>query len=330
MASVTLSQSAPFLKNHEERQHAPTVCAGGDFFRRCPWPDFLSIGFRARGKKKRGAFAPRSAMSEVQVSVVPASAATMKPSTTVKPSTAMEASATIVPAAGVAHGAVRAAITTMIEAAVSMIASRATIGTVIVVSKVMLTAAPAMPVGTEVMVVAAIVANRSPTNEEGRIETPAERAVEDSVSRSEGVAAEIRIPIPTGGVPASHRIGLRAIDVGFRSIRGPQAAPAVEIVLALFFVEFFGFRCPLISERELMPALDFDIPVQVPNDGLALVNAEEVAIGVEIVQAGLEKTLSVAVFHDDQIILFMKLRNFDAGAALVQPKFRVGQAGRNH
>jgi hypothetical protein len=99
-------------------------------------------------------------MSEVQVSVVPASA-------TMKPSTAMEASATIVPAAGVAHGAVRAAITTMIEAAVSMIASRATIGTVIVVSKVMVTAAPAMPVGTEVMVVAAIVANRSPTNEEG-------------------------------------------------------------------------------------------------------------------------------------------------------------------
>jgi hypothetical protein len=79
-----------------------------------------------------------------------------------------------------------------------------------------------------------------------------------------------------------------------------------------------------------MPVFDFDIPFQVPNDGLALVNAEEVAIGVEIVQAGLEKTLSVAVFHDDQIILLMKLRNFDAGAALVQPKFRVGQAGRNH
>src|SRR5713101_322501 len=80
----------------------------------------------------------------------------------------------------------------------------------------------------------------------------------------------------------------------------------------------------------LMPALDFEIAVQVPNDGLALVNAEEVAIGVEIVHACLEKTVSVAVFHDDQIILLMKLRNFDAGAALVQPKFRVGQAGRNH
>ncbi len=173
--------------------------------------------------------------------------------TTMKPPATMKSSATVVLATAVAHVAVRAAMCSMEEAAVSVIATRAAIGAMIVVSNIMVTAAPAMPVGTETMVVAATVANRSPTNEEGRIETPAERAVEDSVSRNEGVTAEIRIPIPTGGVPASHRIGLRAIDVGFRSIRGPQAAPAVEIVLGLFFVEFFGFRCPLISERELMP-----------------------------------------------------------------------------
>ena len=100
-----------------------------------------------------------------------------------------------------------------------VIATRAVIEAVIAVSKVMVTTAPAMPVGTEMMVVATVVANRSPTDEEGRVEPPAEWAVEDSVSRKEGVTAEIRIPIPTGGVPASHRVGLRAIDVGFRSIR---------------------------------------------------------------------------------------------------------------
>ena len=66
-----------------------------------------------------------------------------------------------------------------------------------------------------------------------------------------------------------------------------------------------------------MPALDFDIPVPLPNDGLPLVNAEEVAIGVKIVQAGLEKTLRVAVLHDDEIILRVKLRDFNGGAALV-------------
>src|SRR6267378_5115571 len=268
--------------------------------------------------KKSGTIS-RPALPCRRVHVLMATASAMKPSTTMRPSTAMKPPATIVLATAVAYAPVRAAICSMIDAA-------------IVVSKVMITvtSAPAMPVGIEMMVEMAIVAKWSLTNEKGRIETPAERAVEDSVSRNVGVTAEIRIPIPTRSVPAAHRISLSPINVGFRGIRGPQAAPAVEIVLSLFFVEFLGFRRSAGAEYELMLALDRDIPVSLPNDRLALVNAEKVAIGVEIVQAGLEKTLSVAMLHDDEIVLWVKLRNFDGGATFVQPNFRVGQAGRNH
>src|SRR5260370_8232032 len=79
-----------------------------------------------------------------------------------------------------------------------------------------------------------------------------------------------------------------------------------------------------------MIALDLDIAVSLPNDRLALVHPDDIAICVKIVQAGLEQTHSVAVYHDDQIILPMKLGDFDGGTALVQAHFRVRQAGRNH
>ena len=147
----------------------------------------------------------------------------------------------------------------------------------------------------KIMVEVAKEAKGSKANEERRIETPAERAVEDSVSRNVSVTAVIRIPIPTGAVPATHRIVLSPINVSFRGIRRPQAAPAVQIVLGLFLVEFLGFRRSAVSERDLTVALDLDIPVHLPNDGLSLIHAEEVVICVKVVQTGLEQTHSVAV-----------------------------------
>jgi hypothetical protein len=219
-APVTLSLSAGFLRDHEERQHAPTACTGGDFFRRMLLALTLcGLDSLRTAQKKRGAFASRCTMPKVQVLVMAATAATVKTSTAMEAFAAMKPSATRVLATAVAHGAARAPRCSMIEAAVSIIATRTTIGAMIVVRNVMVTAAPAMPVGTEMMVVAAIVANRSPTNEERRIETPAERAVEDSVSRNERVTAEVRIPIPTRAIPATHGVGLCSIDIGLRSIR---------------------------------------------------------------------------------------------------------------
>src|SRR5713101_3056925 len=185
----------------------------------------------ASAKKKRDAFASRFALPEVQVLAMAATAATVRASTTVKASAfvkptaivkasfTMEPSITIVLATFVAHVPVRPAVVSTIEAAVSVIATRAPIGALVVVSIVVFTAAPAMPVGTEMMVVVAVKAKRSVVHAEGRIEAPAERAVEDSVSRNEGISGEIRIPIPTGAVPAAHCIVLSPINVGFRGVR---------------------------------------------------------------------------------------------------------------
>src|ERR1700686_4133792 len=237
---------------------------------RDPAPGFFRMDL-ARVTKKSGALSRPTlfALPKNQVLAVAAPAPTVAASTTIVVST--------------------------IKATMSVVATRAMIETVIVVSKVMVTATPAMPVGTEMMVVMAVKAKRRIVHAEGRIETPAERAVEDSISRNVGVTAVIRIPIPTGAVPAAHRIGLSPIDVSFRGIRRPQAAPAIEIVLGLFFVEFLGFRRTAVSERDLMIALDLDIPVHLPNGRLALVHADEVVICVKVVKAGLEQTHSVAV-----------------------------------
>ena len=239
-----------------------------------------------------------------------APAPTVTASTTVKPSTTtvkafatMKASATMGAfATAVAHAAVAGMVRPVVGAVIEV---------VVVVSLMTLPATKVSPIAKvtpvtalstfkvtkviKIMVEVAKEAKRSKANEEGRIETPAERAVEDSISRNVGVTAVIRIPIPTGAVPAAHRIVLSPIDVSFRGIRRPQAAPAVEIVLSLFFVEFLGLRRTAVSERDLTIALELDIPFHFPNDRLALEHADEVVICVKVVQTGLEQTYSVAV-----------------------------------
>ena len=234
-------------------------------------------------------------------------AATMGAFAAMKAFATMEPSATVALATAIAHAAVaRAAVAGMVRPVVG-----AVIEVVVVVSFMMLptTKAPLITKVTSVtvlstfkvtkvikiMVEVAKEAKGSKANKEGRIETPAERAVEDSVSRNVGVTAVIRIPIPTGAVPAAHRIGLSPINVSFRRIRRPQAAPAIEIVLGLFFVEFLGFRRTAVPERDLTIALDLNIPVHLPNDRLALVHADKIVICVKVVKAGLEHTHSVAV-----------------------------------
>jgi len=79
-----------------------------------------------------------------------------------------------------------------------------------------------------------------------------------------------------------------------------------------------------------MLALDLNILVHVPNDRLAFVHSDLIVIGVELVQPGFGNKRRVAVLYDHQIILRVKLRDFDHRASLVQAKFHVGQARRNH
>jgi hypothetical protein len=275
---------------------------------------------------------------------------TVKASTTMKAFAAMKASATMGAfatakafATAVAHAAVAGMVRPVVGAVIEVVVvvSFMTLPTTKVtpIAKVppIAKVTPVTVLSTfkvtkviKIMVEVAKEAKWGITHEEGGIETPAERAVEDSVSRNVGVTAVIRIPIPAGAVPAAQGIVLSPIDVSFGGIRRPQAAPAVEIVLGLFFVEFLGFRRTAVAERDLTIALDLDIPVHLPNGRLALEHTDEIVICVKVVQTGLEQTHSVAVQRDDEIISLMKLRDFDGRAAFVQPKFRVGQTGRNH
>ena len=121
-------------------------------------------------------------------------------------------------------------IATMIEAA-----------TVIEVSIVMVTATPVVEVMIKMFMVVAVKAERSKSHEEGRIEAPPERAVVDPISGNIGVGVKVRIPVPAGTVPIAHAVHLRLIYVRFGNVRGPQAAPVVEIV-HLLCVEFHGFQ----------------------------------------------------------------------------------------
>src|SRR5713226_6929669 len=285
-------------------------------------------------QKKRNALAPRCALplynfvSPMFRVLVVASAATM------------ETSASNVFAASAGHGAMHATFRSMNGAAVSEMAMpevaamvvpeiAAMIEAMIGVSIVMVTSTPVVVVVIEMFVEVAEKADRSNSHEEGRIEAPSERTVEDPISRNIGVGAKVWIPVPAGAVPIAHGVDLCTIHIRFGNVRGPQAAPVVEIV-RLFGVEFLGFQRSIGAERDLVLALDLDIPVHVPNVCLALVHADLVVIGIKFVQPGLAKTHCVAVLHDHQIVLRMKLRDFDHRASLVQAKFHVGQARRNH
>src|SRR5579864_9093800 len=71
---------------------------------------------------------------------------------------------------------------------------------------------------------------------DGRIESPAERAVEETVAGDKRVSAIPGIPVPagadpTGTVVAVGVIGARGVNVGFSQVGRTQAAPAVEIAL---------------------------------------------------------------------------------------------------
>jgi hypothetical protein len=122
---------------------------------------------------------------------------------------------------------------------------------------------------------------------------------------------------------------LRLIEVGFRQIRRAQAAPAIQIVLDLILIELLclhgaGIEDDLMStfHREVL-AVHFDL-------GFTLVDANEIVVGVKVVEAGLDKANLRAVLCDDKIVFRVQLGYLDGGFAFVQAEFRVGQSGRNH
>src|ERR1700730_13846794 len=137
------------------------------------------------------------------------------------------------------------------------------IETMVEVGIVMVATTPVMEVATEMLVEVPIVGKWSPANIEGRIKTPTERAIKDSISWDVGIAVVIRIPIPSGAIPVTRRVDGCRIPVGVRGIRGAQTAPTIEIVLGVFYVEFIALgRIP--AERNLVLSLNVDVTIPMP------------------------------------------------------------------
>jgi hypothetical protein len=122
---------------------------------------------------------------------------------------------------------------------------------------------------------------------------------------------------------------LRSIDVGFRQIRRAQAAPAIQIVLD-FFIELLRLHRRASTEGELMLILHLDVLAVHFDIGFALVDANDRVVRVKVVEAGLGKTNLRAVLRNDNVVFRVQFGYLHRGFAFVQPKFRIGQGGRNH
>src|SRR5580658_3403726 len=92
--------------------------------------------------------------------------------------------------------------------------------------------------GHEAMSIAGIHTDRCAPHQQGRVESPAKRAEENSIRRDERVRAIPRIPIPTASVPrrqavvgSAWSVGLRLANVGFGHEAGAPLAPLIQIVL---------------------------------------------------------------------------------------------------
>jgi hypothetical protein len=156
-------------------------------------------------------------------------------------------------------------------------------------------------VSIKIVVVVAEEENRREADVIRRVETPTEWAVEDSVAGNERIGAIIRIPIPTGSV-SSHLVVLRPVEIGFRQVRRAQAAPAIQIILDLILIELLCLHGRAGMEDDLMSifyrevlAVHFDL-------GFTLVDANEIVVGVKVVEAGLDKANLRAVLCDDKIV----------------------------
>src|SRR5580700_5217668 len=164
------------------------------------------------------------------------------------------------------------------------------------------------------------------------IKSPAERAVENAVTRNEGVAAKPGIPIPAGSDPAWSAIYVKTGLIGARlgQVSGAQRGPAEEIVLVLARVKIlsFGFGAAIQSKLSFLAQINFFVV----DDGLRLAfeDANRVFMGIESIQAVLQDFCGDASFIDTDIVVLSDIGGFEHGAALVNFDFGIRETGFDH
>src|SRR5579862_160178 len=159
---------------------------------------------------------------------------------------------------------------------------------------------------TEVVEIRAAISEsveRSVSDNPRRIEAPAKRTPEQSVSRNPRIGAEIGIPIPSGAIPTvASRVRTSCIHVCLGQVGGPKASPAIKVVLGGFLVKAASFELVARVERQLMPACHAVVSIVDGHFQLAVKHADQAAVRVEIVESFLLQPDAGAVFiHHDVI-----------------------------
>ena len=134
------------------------------------------------------------------------------------------------------------------------------------------------------------VKERRSVNGERGVETPAERAIENTRAGNEGVGSEPGIPIPAGPIPPGATIHVQARGVGIRfgQIAGTQARPAKEVIGVLLVVKALRFWLCAASESDFVIVTHADGAVAGEHIGFALEDADLIMIGVEVIQAAFQ------------------------------------------
>src|SRR6266576_2962600 len=174
---------------------------------------------------------------------------------------------------------------------------------VILARDVMGSGPPAMHVRAEVMIIVPPVAvasvavsiKRRAIHIPRRVKSPAEGAIENSISRNESESVEPWVPIPTRARPA----------------RSPRTKSARRKV-------------------QLASSLDLRLPVAVLHDGLPVIDAHPSCIRVEVIQSSLQNSRRRSVYGNANIILRMYLLDFHHRLASFDSNLRVRKARRNH
>src|ERR1035438_8329241 len=150
---------------------------------------------------------------------------------------------------------------------------------------VVLSRSPGMNIRGVERVIEVSAIERSPIYKSRRIESPAERAVENSTPGQKGEGREPWIPIPSAPAPSRTPEGrapvsrfptvggdeARCVHIGFRDVVRSQTTPAIKIVaVGSLLVELLRFLGRTRRQSQFLSGLQFDLFVTFLNHGLAI------------------------------------------------------------
>src|ERR1700723_678458 len=210
---------------------------------------------------------------------------------------------------------------------------------------VVLSRSPGMHIRGVERVIEVSAVERSPKYKSRRIESPPERAVENSTPGQEGEGREPWVPIPSAPAPSRTPEGrapvsgcptvggdeARCVHIGFRDVVRSQTTPAIKIVaVGSLLVELLGFLQRTRRQSQFVSGLQFDLFVTFLNRGLAIEYAYLIVLQIEVVESWLQDLRTRAAFVNAELVLRVNLVHLDYDLALVEAQLRIRKTSCNH